>query len=279
VVAEIDLALADGAVLHVYDTGEAHAELVVVWHHGTPNTGQPPRPLLPTPGIRWISYDRPGYGGSTPAPDGRPLPSAATYTRAVADALAVERFAVMGHSGGGAHALACGALLPGRVTAVVSVASMAPIALFTPKALYFTGMAASGVNALTAAAAGRAVKERYEATADEYDPEFTPADLDALNGDWSWFGDVVRAAEPSGRAPAVDDDLAYMAPWGFDPADIQVPVLIVHGGQDRVIPGSHGEWLAHRCPRAELWLRPAEGHISVMTTAAPTLDWLRANAL
>lgn len=277
-VAEFDLTLPDGAVLHAYDTGQANADLVVAWHHGTPNTGEPPRPLFAESErlrIRWISYDRPGYGGSTPAPD-RPIHSAATYTKAVADALAIEHFAVMGHSGGGAHALACGALLPGRATAVVSVSSMAP---YPTDFDYFAGMNTSGVGALTAAAGGRAAKERYEATADEYDPEFTPADWAALNGDWSWFGEVVQAGNANGPGPGIDDDLAYMAPWGFDPADIRVPVLIVHGGRDRIIPSAHGEWLARRCPSAELWLRPAEGHISVMTTAAPALDWLRAQAV
>ena len=275
-VAEFDLTLEDGAVLHAYDTGQSDADLVVAWHHGTPNTGQPPRPLFAGSErlrIRWISYDRPGYGGSTPAPD-RPVHSAATYTKAVADALAIERFAAMGHSGGGAHALACGALLPGRVTAVVSVSSMAPYPAADLD--YFAGMNASGINALTAAAAGREAKERYEATADEYDPEFTPADWQALSGDWSWFNEVVQAGSANGPAPGIDDDLAYMAPWGFDPADITVPVLIVHGGQDRIIPSAHGEWLARRCPSAELWLRPDEGHISVMTTVAPALEWLRA---
>jgi pimeloyl-ACP methyl ester carboxylesterase len=115
----------------------------------------------------------------------------------------------MGHSGGGAHALACGALLPDRVTAVVSVSSMAP---FDADGLdYFGGMNASGIGALTAARAGRAAKEHHRATADEYDPEFIPADRAALDGDWSWFNTVVQAARPSGPGPAIDDDLAYTA--------------------------------------------------------------------
>ena len=67
-----------------------------------------------------MSYDRPGYGGSTPAP-GRDIASAASYTARVADALGIDRFATMGHSSGGTHALACGALLPDRVSRVVSV--------------------------------------------------------------------------------------------------------------------------------------------------------------
>jgi pimeloyl-ACP methyl ester carboxylesterase len=115
VVTETDLTLGDGRTLHTYDTGadDAAGRLALFWHHGTPNIGAPPEPLFPAAdrlGIRWVSYDRPGYGGSTPYPE-RNVASAAVDASAVADALGIERFAVMGHSGGGPHALACGALL------------------------------------------------------------------------------------------------------------------------------------------------------------------------
>ncbi|MFE7516911.1 alpha/beta fold hydrolase, partial [Streptomyces sp. NPDC057540] len=98
---ETDLELDDGRVLHVYDTGAGGDGPTVFWLHGTPNIGAPPGPLLPDSarlGIRWVSYDRPGYGGSTPRP-GRDVASAADDVRAVADALGIGRFAVMGHSG------------------------------------------------------------------------------------------------------------------------------------------------------------------------------------
>jgi pimeloyl-ACP methyl ester carboxylesterase len=99
---ETDLKLRDGRTLHAYDTGEDGSDsLTVVWHHGTPNVARPPEPLFPAGvrlGIRWVSYDRPGYGGSTPCP-GRNLASAASYTSRIADAMGIERFAVMGHSG------------------------------------------------------------------------------------------------------------------------------------------------------------------------------------
>jgi len=72
----------------------------------------------------------------------------------------------------------------------------------------------------------------------------------------------------------VDDDLAYVAPWGFDPADITVPVLVLHGDDDRVVPAAHGAWLAARIPSAELWLRPGQGHVSVLDAAPAVLDWL-----
>ena len=144
-----------------------------------------------------MSYDRPGYGGSSPNPN-RDVGSAAADVAAVADALGIERFAVMGHSGGGPHALACGALLPERVVAVVSMAGLAP---FGAEGLdWFDGMIDSGVASLRAAAAGRAEKERYEASGVEYDPEFTEADLAALAGEWAWLERVVGPALAAGPA-------------------------------------------------------------------------------
>ena len=278
IIKEFDLTLPGGRTLHVYDTDadDAAGGLPVLWHHGTPNLGAPPAPLFPASerlGIRWVSYDRPGYGGSTREP-GRTLSSAATYARQVADALGIDRFAVMGHSGGASHALACAALLPERVRAVVAVAPMAP---YDAEGLdWFAGMCRSGQDSLRAAAEGRAAKERHEAQA-EYDPEmFAPADHAALGGTWSWLGSVVGPALEQGPDGMIDDDLAYVSPWGCDPAQVTAPVLLLHGGQDRVAPSSYGHWLAGRCPNAELRLSPGDGHVSILDSAADGLDWLRA---
>ncbi|SRR6266487_1131750 len=275
-VIETDLALPDGRMLHTYDTGTDGAadRLTVFWHHGTPNIGAPPEPLVRAAaqlGIRWVSYDRPGYGGSTPQP-GRNMATAAACVSAIADALNIDQFAVMGHSSGGPHALACGALLPERVLGVVGVAALAP---FGADGLdWFAGMAPSGVASLRAATEGRAAKARYEASA-EFDPEvFTPADHAALSGPWSWLNDVVGPAIAAGPGGLIDDDLANVAPWGFDPGQVIAPVLLLHGDQDRMVPASHSEWLARHCPAAELWLCPDEGHISVLNRCAAALDWL-----
>ncbi|MER5305130.1 alpha/beta hydrolase [Streptomyces lasiicapitis] len=276
-VTETDLRLDDGRQVHLYDTGAAGADprRTVIWHHGTPNIGLPPGPLFPAAsrlGVRWVSYDRPGYGGSSPVP-GRDVASAAADVRAVADALGIDSFAVMGHSGGGPHALACGALLADRVRCVVGVAGLAPYGAGGP-ADWFAGMSDSGVASLRAAVAGRAAKEAHEAAA-EYDPEmFAPADHAALAAEWSWFEKVVGPAVASGPAGLIDDDLAYVVPWGFDPLHVTAPVLILHGGADRVAPSAHGQWLAHRCPAAELWLKPADGHISVLNSGTAALEWL-----
>ncbi|MEV0380995.1 alpha/beta fold hydrolase [Nonomuraea sp. NPDC050643] len=274
-ISEFELALDGGRVLHAYDSAPGVAgRLPVLWHHGTPNTGMPPEPLFEASdrlGLRWVSYDRPGYGGSSAEP-GRDLASAADHTRRVADALGIGRFAVMGHSGGGSHALACGALLPDRVLAVVSLAGLAP---YDAEGLdWYAGMSASGVASLRAAAAGREVKERHEATA-AYDPEmFTPEDHAALEGDWSWVGGLVGPALAGGPGGLIDDDLAYVTPWGYDPRKVGAPVLLVHGDRDRVVPASHGRWLARHCPAAELRTHPGDGHISILRQAEAALDWL-----
>ena len=104
-VTDADIELAGGRTLHYYDTREDESDtrVPVFWHHGTPNVGSPPEPLFPAAagiGLRWVSYDRPAYGGSSPNP-GRDIASAVADVAAVADALGIGRFAAVGHSGGG----------------------------------------------------------------------------------------------------------------------------------------------------------------------------------
>ena len=276
-ITEAEVELSDGRTLHYYDTreGQSDARVAVFWHHGTPNVGSPPEPLFPAAahnGLRWVSYDRPAYGGSTANP-GRDVASAAADVGAIADALSIGRFAVVGHSGGGAHALACGALLPERVLAVVSISATAPS---DAEGLdWYAGWSRSGAAEQRAARAGRAALEAYLPSA-EFDPDtFTPGDQSALEGRWSWLAGVAGQAMEEGDDGMVEDLLAGAQGWGFAPADITVPVLIVHGDMDRMVPSAHGEWLAAHCPAAELCLAPDAGHITVLDSAPAALAWLR----
>jgi len=82
----------------------------------------------------------------------------------------------------------------------------------------------------------------------------------------------------AGPAAAIDDDLSYVAPWGFDPAVVSGPVLVLHGDEDRMVPSSHGRWLADHCPSAELRLYPRDGHVSVLNAMESALEWLRSRA-
>ncbi len=277
---EIDVRLDGGRTLHGYDRAPegTPVALMVLWHHGTPNIGTPPAPLFAASdrlGIRWVGYDRPGYGGSTRV-IGRDVASAAADAGAIADALGIERFAVMGHSGGGPHALACAALMPGRVWGAVSGAGLAPYG--SDGLDWFDGMAPSGVAALQAALAGRDAKERYEATAADGDAGFIAADHAALAGEWGWFGSVVAPALAGGPGGLVDDDLAYVAPWGFEPGAVSAPTLLFHGSDDRMVPSAHSRWLVRQIPNAELREAPGEGHVSVLGGAERALEWLRERA-
>jgi pimeloyl-ACP methyl ester carboxylesterase len=268
-----DVPLPDGRLLRAYDSGGTGAadQATVFWHHGSPQTGAPLPPLLSATaerGLRLISYGRPSYGGSSPSP-GRDVAAAAGDVAQVADALGVGRFAVVGASGGGPHALACAALLPDRVTGAVTLAGIAP---WTEEFDWYAGMHSSG--GLLAAAAGREARARYAETA-EFDPgSFVAADWAALEGAWSSLGQDSMLAGQAGPDGLIDDDVAFAKPWGFDLAEIVVPVLVVQGGLDRVVPPAHADWLAGQIPDTELWLRPDEGHVSILLAFPLTLDWL-----
>jgi pimeloyl-ACP methyl ester carboxylesterase len=272
VIDQRDVLFPDGRTVRVHDTGvSAGADLTVVWHHGSPQTGELLTPLLTAAnarGIRLVSYGRPSYGGSTPRP-GRDVASAGADVAHVADALGIGRFAAMGASGGGPHALACAAVSPGRVLGVVTLAGIAP---YTDAFDWWDAMADPG--GLRAATSGREARARYGETA-SFDPAiFTPSDWAALDGPWSSLGADAGRAAAGGPDGLIDDDVAFVNPWGFEVADIEAPVLVVQGGQDRVVPPAHGQWLVRNCRLGELWLRPGDGHISVLDAVPVCLDWL-----
>jgi pimeloyl-ACP methyl ester carboxylesterase len=52
--------------------------------------------------------------------------------------------------------------------------------------------------------------------------------------------------------------------------------LLVQGGEDRVVPPAHADWMLRKLPGAELWLRPHDRHISVLDACAVAMDWRRA---
>jgi pimeloyl-ACP methyl ester carboxylesterase len=270
---DLDLRLADGRTLSVHETGRDPNAFALFWHHGSPQTGALLPPLVAAAearDIRLVSYGRPSYGGSTPQP-GRTVAAAAGDVAAIADALGIVRFAVMGASGGGPHALACAALLPDRVFGAVTLAGIAP---YTDTFDWFGGMAAPG--GLQAARQGREARARY-AENDEFDPNsFTAADWAALDGDWQSLGADSVQAGSAGPDGLIDDDVAFATDWGFDLGRIAAPVLLVQGGEDRVVPPSHADYQLRSIPTAELWLRPRDGHVSVLAAVPVAMDWLAA---
>jgi pimeloyl-ACP methyl ester carboxylesterase len=272
VTVEQDVVLADGRSVHVFDSGPRSAPdaVTLVWHHGSPQTGaflDPVRTAAERRGIRLVSYARPSYGGSTPQP-GRAVATAGADVAEVLDALGVGRFATMGASGGGPHALACAAAAPDRVVGVVTLAGIAPY----DESDWFAGMAdATGPRT---AQLGREARLALETTA-QFDPAiFTTTDWAALDGPWASLGADAGRAGQAGPDGLVDDDVAFVNDWGFALAEVTGPVLVVQGGQNRVVPPSHADRLVRSCPAAQFWLRPLDGHISVLNAVPVAMDWL-----
>ena len=276
----------DGRTLAVEDYGDPAGRPVLV-HMGTPNSRRLYGPNVrdaAARGLRLISYDRPGYGGSTPQP-GRTVADCAGDVRAICAELGIGRLAMWGLSGGGPHLLACAALLPDLVAAAASLASPAP---YGSEGLdYFAGMGQDNVDdirlSLTDEAAFRekSVKDREELLATP--PEemakaleslLTPTDAAVLSGE---LADYLTSSARDGLAPGSQgwiDDSCIERPWGFGLADIAVPVLLLHGRQDMFVPFGHGEWLAAHIPGVEARLSD-DGHLTLLQNRIPEVHaWL-----
>jgi pimeloyl-ACP methyl ester carboxylesterase len=240
----------------------------MLWHHGSPQTGAilpPVQAAADARGLVVVSVARPAYALSARVP-GRSVAAVAEGLRPVLEAWGVASIVSVGASGGGPHALACAAAMPGLVRRVVTFASPAP---FDGTDAWFAGMQAP--QALRAAVAGEDARRRY-AEIDEFDPDsFADADYAALEGEWASLGVDVGASAAYGDDGLIDDDLAFMRPWGFALAEVTASVLLVQGGRDRVIPPRHARLLAAGLPNASLELHPGDGHVSVLRHLADAL--------
>lgn len=280
----------DGRSLDVLDTGGDG--LPVLYHSGTPSgllAYGPTVEAARAAGLRWISYSRPGYGGSTPQP-GRTVVDAATDVATVLGALGVGDFVTYGWSGGGPHALAC-TTLGARCRRVAVVAGVAP---YEAEGLdWYDGMGQDNVEEFAATLQGREALTAYlteptaglaRVTADEVIASFgdlLPAvDEAAIAGPFAdWFAAALRQGAAPGPAGWVDDDLAFARPWGFGLGTVGVPVTVWQGDLDLMVPHGHGRWLAAHVPGADLRFLPGHGHVSLVTDALPQVfAWLAGAA-
>jgi pimeloyl-ACP methyl ester carboxylesterase len=258
-------------------------------YYGTPGSSLLYQPHLRDAegeGIRFFSYDRPGYGGST-RNKGRNVAACAGDAAAVCDALGVERFCVWGISGGGPHALATAALLPDRV---VAAAALAPVAPFEAEGLdFFEGMGEQNIEdtqaALESEEAHLAVLERErqellaaspEELVDVLETLLGPADREVLTGRIAAFLlENMRAGVDGSLDGWFDDGVAFTQPWGFDLASIRVPVLHWQGKQDKFVPYGHGVWLSQHISGVESRLSPEDGHLTLFEHRVPEVHaWL-----
>jgi pimeloyl-ACP methyl ester carboxylesterase len=278
----------DGRALEVHEEGDPSG-LPVIVHHGTPMAGlhyAPHVELAREQGIRLIGYDRPGYGGSA-RHRGRTVSDCVADVHAIADALGLERFASWGISGGGPHVLACAALCDARLTAVASLASVAP---YGAEGLdWLAGMGEDNLiefgKALEGEAALRPLTEEHAAAARDHGVAelveamrtlIGEADRAVLTGRFAeYFLACERHAFESGADGWIDDDLAFTLPWGFDVSAIARPVLLLQGEDDLMVPPSHGRWLAERIPGVEARIDAADGHLTLVERRLREVnDWL-----
>lgn len=257
----------------------------LVFHHGTPGAAVRFEPMVTAAravGLRWVSYSRPGYG-STPARSGRSVADAAADTAAILDELGADRFFTLGLSGGGPHALACAALLPGRCIAAATIGGVAPhdadgldfMAGMGPENIEEFGLALQGRQALIPfleAQAGGLSHADVAGIIEALSGLLPQIDRDALTGAVAeWMVASFHRSVATGIDGWLDDDLAFTRDWGFALADITVPVAIWQGGVDLMVPSAHGSWLASRIPTARPHLLPDHGHLSLAVADLPRI--------
>jgi pimeloyl-ACP methyl ester carboxylesterase len=247
----------------------------LLWFHGTPGARRQIAPearaLAHEAGVRIVCVERPGIGESTPHVY-RALVEFAGDVETLSDALGLERFGVVGLSGGGPYALACAHELPGRVLGAAVLGGVAPVV--GPDA------AAGGASALIRAfapwmrRARQPVGGALRGLIRLLEPLADPAvDLFASRmppGDRRVFADravrrmfqedLILGARRNMQALCLDV-VMFGRDWGFALGDIEVPVHLFYGDADVIVPVSHGEHLAQRIPGAKLSIRPGEGHL------------------
>lgn len=282
---DLTVTTSDGRRLGVTELGDPDGA-PIVFHHGTPGTraahNRRPEVLA---GSRAIFYDRPGYGESD-RQRGRTVGSCAADVAAVCDALEIERFSVFGSSGGGPHALACGALLGDRVIRVAVVAGFAPAD--DPGFDYFAGMSDGNIAEMRAALNGeqelkRQLDDFVAATAgdadtiiDEIVSELPEPDRRALARPEvrAVFRDTIGASVR--RLDGwIDDDLAFTRPWGFDLASVEQEARLVQGEYDRLVPRGHMNYVASKVGRGTLEIVPGGGH-TLWDEVREIVRWLSA---
>jgi pimeloyl-ACP methyl ester carboxylesterase len=278
------IAMPDGRNLHIEVTGP-ESGMPLIFHHGTPGSvlryaGF--QHAVHQHGLRLVRYSRAGYGQSDRLP-GRTIADIVPDITAILDHIGASRCLVAGRSGGGPHCLATAALLPERVAGALVIAGFAP---YDAAGLDFV----DGMGELNIELFGHALRG---------EPELRPAleaesrgmganDSAAIMRRWQTLLPEVDRAVITGEYAAdlaancaeglrpgvdgwVDDDLAFVSPWGFTVADIAVPTYLWHGDEDLFVPFAHGQWLARTVPKARAHLLAGEGHLSLAIGALDTM--------
>ena len=225
-------------------------------------------------GVHLLAVDRPGVGGSD-VHVGRGLSDWPVLLAALADHFGAEKFAVFGVSGGGPYALASAWGLPERVTGAAVVSGAPPLG--TPEDvaglmpiyrwLLATYRRKPEVMRLLFRGARPVATIRPPRWLWRAIMQFIPeCDRTALSYDQvmerAWAGySGAWIGHPDG---IFHDARIYAEPWGFDLAEIRVPVWLWHGREDRNFHWPLAERLAVRIPGCRTTMVDGEGHYSLI---------------
>lgn len=264
------LRLRDGRWLGYRESGDADGMPVLFFHgFGTTRVVCPTGVAARQLGVRLIALDRPGIGLSTPRP-GRRLLDWPDDVREAADQLGLERFSIVGWSGGGPYALACARRLGDRIRSIAIVSGAAPLAgttrtdylrRFDRNAVLAAGRA-PWVIRIALWHWGRAQRRDAERFFEESVADMCAADQEVLSEPGlrnAMIQNSVELYRQGGRG-MYDEALVLARPWGFEPSDITVPVQIWQGARDKTVPIAMSSHLVEMIPGAQLHLYPNEGH-------------------
>jgi pimeloyl-ACP methyl ester carboxylesterase len=265
----------DGRELEILDNGIT-SDKAIIFHHGTPGHVSAWSSWLEdaaSRGIRAISYSRAGYGTSD-RNFGRSVLSNNTDISLLLDGKNISNFVAIGWSGGGPHALA--GALDHRNVGVITLAGVGEYG--APDLDFLEGMGPENHDEFGAALKGEAVLDAWmdenagamknvtgEQVREAFGGLIGDADKAVIEGD---FAEQLAAVMRSSMAVSfdgwIDDDLAFVRPWGFKLSEISKPVYIWQGDDDFMVPHAHSKWLAKHIPGSQLKFVPGHGHISLI---------------
>jgi len=264
------LRLADGRRLGWSESGDPRGAPVLFFHgFGTTRVICPPDAPAFEHGLRLVALDRPGIGLSDPKP-GRGLLDWPEDVAELADHLGLERFSIVAWSGGGPYGLACAHALGSRVRAIAAVSPAAPLAQpsdpgylrWRDRHAVRVADRAPWVIRLAMWHWGRGQRRDAEAFFEKSVADMCAADQEVLAEPELRSRMIANSAElyRQGGRGMYDEALVLTKPWGFEPADVRVPVHIWQGGRDDTVPVAMAKHLAEVIPGAVMRMFPDEGH-------------------
>jgi pimeloyl-ACP methyl ester carboxylesterase len=277
--------LSDGRSLGLAEYGAPDGD-AIFWFHGTPGARRqiPPlaRRIALERGLRLIGVERPGVGRSTPHLH-ESVVHAAGDIEQIADRLNVDRFGIVGLSGGGPYVLACAHELPERVVAGAVLGGVAPTcgdeaapggAAALARRLRVPLEAVHGPLGHVVWALTYALRPLASQAFDLFISTMPQGDQDVMyrpEMKEMFLDDMLRAGRSQLHAP-IYDMVLFARPWGFSLRDIRVPIRFWHGDADHIVPLAHGEHQARLVPDSDLVVRPNEGHMGSLDAAEHILD-------